>query len=177
MTAGVKYGTLDSSAAIAQAQDGTANAAAGAAFYRKGMSHAQMEKTAKDFEGVFLAQMLQPMFEGVTSDPEFGGGEAENQWRSVMLDEYGKSIAAGGGVGIAKQVMKVMLKAQEAAGGAHEATLPDTPTKTQAMRYLRQSMTPSSALAPSLALPGDSTEQAETGDSLGNPAAALSGLL
>jgi len=73
----------------------------------------QVRKTAEDFEAVFLAQMFKPMFEGIESDGPFGGGQAENMWRSLMVEEYGKSVARAGGIGIADAVMKEMLKLQE----------------------------------------------------------------
>lgn len=34
-------------------------------------------------------------------------------WRSMLIDQYGKEVAAKGGVGIADQVMKVLLQSQE----------------------------------------------------------------
>ncbi len=74
----------------------------------------KLRKTAQDFEGVFLAQMFKPMFDGLEAKPPFGGGPAENMWKSLMIDEFGKSIAKSGGIGISGDVMKEMLKLQEA---------------------------------------------------------------
>ena len=71
------------------------------------------EKTAQDFESFFVGQMLEYMWEGVEVDPMFGGGHAEEMWRSMLNQEYGKHIAKSGGVGIASQVMTSMLRAQE----------------------------------------------------------------
>lgn len=79
----------------------------------KGQSMDEMRKTAKDFEAVFLGQMLKPMFEGLGAEGPFGGGPAEDMWRSLMVDEYGKSIAQSGGIGIADQVLAQMIKLQE----------------------------------------------------------------
>ncbi|MBL4691838.1 MAG: rod-binding protein [Magnetovibrio sp.] len=73
----------------------------------------KIKETAEDFEAVFISQMLKPMFEGIKSDTMFGGGQAEDMWRSQMMDEYGKTIAKSGGIGIAKAVMGEMLKLQE----------------------------------------------------------------
>ena len=44
----------------------------------------------------------------------FGGGQAENVWRSMMLQQYGRAIADHGGIGIADMVSREMLKVQEA---------------------------------------------------------------
>lgn len=74
----------------------------------------KIRETAQDFEAVFLSQMIKPMFEGIETDGPFGGGQAEGMWRSLMVDEYGKSIAKNGGIGIADAVMSEMLKLQEA---------------------------------------------------------------
>lgn len=73
----------------------------------------KMRKTAEEFEAVFLSQMMQPMFAGTELEAPFGGGQAEDMYRSLMLDEYGKSIAKSGGIGIADQVMREMLRMQE----------------------------------------------------------------
>ncbi len=74
-----------------------------------------IEKSAKEFEGMFLAEMLSHMFSGIEVDPEFGGGHGEEMFRSMMVQEYGKQIAQGPGIGIAAKVKEVMIAAQERA--------------------------------------------------------------
>ena len=73
----------------------------------------KIDKAAEDFEAVFLSQMLESMFKGIKTDGPFGGGHAEEMMRSFMLQEYGKVMAANGGVGIADAVKREMLRAQE----------------------------------------------------------------
>lgn len=75
------------------------------------MAHAR--KVAQDFEAFYLGQMLQPMFQGLELEEPFGGGNAEEMWRSMQVDEYGKAIAKTGGVGIADMVLKEILRHQE----------------------------------------------------------------
>ena len=70
-------------------------------------------QAAEDFEAVFLSQMLQPMFEGLEADGLFGGGSAEQMYRGLLLQEYGKALAQRGGVGIANAVEQELLKLQE----------------------------------------------------------------
>ncbi|MBP5856973.1 rod-binding protein [Marivibrio halodurans] len=70
-------------------------------------------EAAVEFEAVFIAQMLKPMFEDLETNGLFGGGNAEEMNRSMMLDEYGKQIAKSGGIGLADQVMAEILKIQE----------------------------------------------------------------
>lgn len=74
---------------------------------------AKARATAEEFESFFISQMLQPMFENLSTDPPFGGGNSERIWRSLMLDQYGEMVAKKGGVGVADAVMREMLKNQE----------------------------------------------------------------
>jgi len=73
-----------------------------------------IDKKSKDFEGMFMSQMLQPMFEGMKVDPIFGGGHGEEVMRSFLVQEYGKAMSVGGHLGIAAAVKNAMIKAQEA---------------------------------------------------------------
>jgi Rod binding domain-containing protein len=72
-------------------------------------------RAAEEFEAVFLAQMLGHMFAGIDAGGPFGGGKAEETWRSMMIEEYGRVMAKAGGLGIADAVMAEMLRIQEAA--------------------------------------------------------------
>ncbi len=74
---------------------------------------AEARKVAVDFEAVFISQMLQPMFQNLSADKPFGGGSAEDVWRGMQADEYGKAIAKAGGVGIADAVFREIIKMQE----------------------------------------------------------------
>jgi len=88
--------------------------------------NARIDAAAKEFEAMFAAQMLQPMFDTVPVNGIFGGGNGEEIMRSFMLQEYGKMIAQKGLLGIAPQVKNEMLRAQENAKTRGAA--PDTPT-------------------------------------------------
>lgn len=72
----------------------------------------RMRETAEQFEASFLAQMLKPMFEGISTDGPFGGGEAEGQWRSFMIDEMAKQTVRSGGIGLADTVVAEMIRMQ-----------------------------------------------------------------
>lgn len=74
---------------------------------------ATAKKTAQAFEGVFLSQFLGQMFEGISTDGPFGGGAGEGMFRSLMIDEYAKQMAAQGGIGLAPTVTRELLKTQE----------------------------------------------------------------
>lgn len=78
-------------------------------------SKAKIHKAAGDFESMFLSEMLKPMFDQEETNPMFGGGQSEQIYRSMLVDEYGKQISKAGGIGIAKTVEKEMLAKQAAA--------------------------------------------------------------
>jgi len=69
---------------------------------------------AQDFEAVFLNSMFQHMFTGMDGDGPFGGNGATGVWRSLLTDEYAKSFAKSGGIGIADQVYRTLIAHQEA---------------------------------------------------------------
>ncbi len=70
-------------------------------------------KAAEEFEQTFLTTMLSSMFEGVKTSAPYGGGHAEQQFRSVLLGEYAKDMAKTGGIGIADAVYREILAIQE----------------------------------------------------------------
>ncbi len=72
-----------------------------------------MRKAARDFEAVFIGQMLQPMFAGIKTDGIFGGGHAEEIFRSMLVEEMGKTIASSGGIGVADAVYRELVSIQE----------------------------------------------------------------
>jgi len=74
----------------------------------------QIDEAAQDFESVFLSQMLEHMFDGIKPDDNFGGGESEEIYKSMMIEQYGKIMSRAGGIGVADYVKKEMLAVQEA---------------------------------------------------------------
>jgi flagellar protein FlgJ len=75
-------------------------------------TRAQAEAVAQQFERMFIAEMLQPMFAGMETDGPFGGGQGEEVFRPMLLDQYADAVAKGGGVGIADAVLKEILRLQ-----------------------------------------------------------------
>ena len=75
------------------------------------------KEAAKDFEAVFISEMMSHMFNGIDVDPMFGGGPGEEMFRSMMVNEYGKKMAnSGNGIGIATQLERAMLEMQQLEG-------------------------------------------------------------
>lgn len=93
---------------------GAENAAAAAAADK---SDAKIKEIAQSFESMFIAQMFEHMNEGVEPDPNFGGGQAEQMFKSLLNDQYAQELSKRGGVGIAPAVERFLkgtqLQAQE----------------------------------------------------------------
>jgi len=71
-------------------------------------------KVAQEFEASFLTTYIGQMFSGLDTDGVFGGGYGEKVYRDMMTEQYAKSTAASGGIGIADQVYSEILRMQEA---------------------------------------------------------------
>jgi peptidoglycan hydrolase FlgJ len=74
---------------------------------------AKIKASAEDFEAFFVTKAFEDMYGDLSSDPLFGGGEAENIFRSFLLQEYGKQVAKTGGIGVSDMVQKQLLQLQE----------------------------------------------------------------
>lgn len=74
---------------------------------------AKAKAAAQNFEAVFLNSMFQQMYTGIQGEGPFGGSGATGVWRSMLTDEYAKSFAKSGGIGIADQVYKTLIAQQE----------------------------------------------------------------
>ena len=74
---------------------------------------AAVRETAREFEAMLLSELLAPMFDGLETGGPFGGGQAEETWRGLMIEQYGAEIARSGGIGIADQLVRELLHVQE----------------------------------------------------------------
>jgi Rod binding domain-containing protein len=74
---------------------------------------ARTKVAAQKFEAVFLNSMFEQMTSGVSGEGPFGGSGATGVWRSFLTDEYAKSFAKAGGIGIADHVYKTLIAQQE----------------------------------------------------------------
>ncbi len=97
------------SATMINAQLQTAKALQG-----KSALNAKARGAAEDFEAVFLNSMFSQMFTAMDGEGPFGGGKEMGVWRSLLTDEYSKSFAKKGGIGIADHVYASLLAQQEA---------------------------------------------------------------
>ena len=103
--------TQDTTLALLQAGQGN-----GTDIAKKLQDSRTMEKisqSAEEFEAVFISEMMKPMFEGISTEAPFGGGKGEEVFRSMLLQEYGKTMAKTGSIGVADAVKRELIKAQE----------------------------------------------------------------
>ena len=73
---------------------------------------AKAKTQAKDFEAMFLNTMFSHMTAGIQSDGPFGNTPATGVWRSMITEEYSKSIAKSGGMGISNDVYRTLILQQ-----------------------------------------------------------------
>lgn len=90
---------------------------AGAAKTLGGVNEKAMN-AAQDFEAVFLNSMFSQMFTSIDGEGPFGGDQATGVWRSFLTDEYAKSFARKGGVGIASDVYRTLMMQQDIGNAA-----------------------------------------------------------
>jgi Rod binding domain-containing protein len=75
-------------------------------------------KTAQEFETMFLEHTLDRLFQSdATEGPLGDNGMGGDVYRTMLAKEYAGTIAKSGGVGIADQVYREILKMQESDHG------------------------------------------------------------
>ena len=79
------------------------------------IDHRAAREAAEELEGVFINTLIETMFSSVETDGPFGGGHSEEVFRSMMNEQYAKSIAQSGGIGLADNIYREILKLQEQA--------------------------------------------------------------
>ncbi|PWB58590.1 MAG: chemotaxis protein chel [Bradyrhizobiaceae bacterium] len=81
-----------------------------------GDAKARARAAAEDFESVFLGTMFSQMFTDTEGEGPMGAGAGTGIWRSFLTDEYAKSFARAGGIGLADHVARALIAEQEARG-------------------------------------------------------------
>ncbi|HLJ00280.1 MAG TPA: flagellar assembly peptidoglycan hydrolase FlgJ [Bradyrhizobium sp.] len=78
---------------------------------------AKAKSQAQDFEAVFLNSMFSEMTNGLKGEGPFGNTVGTGVWRSMLTEQYSKSFAQAGGVGIAKEVYRTLILQQASRAG------------------------------------------------------------
>ena len=75
-------------------------------------AQAKAKATATDFEAMFLNSMFSQMTSGLKGEGPFGDTVGTGVWRSMLTEQYSKSFAKAGGVGIASEVYRTLILQQ-----------------------------------------------------------------
>jgi peptidoglycan hydrolase FlgJ len=75
-------------------------------------AQAKSKATATDFEAMFLNSMFSQMTSGIKGEGPFGDTPGTGVWRSMLTEEYSKSFAKAGGVGISNDVYRTLIMQQ-----------------------------------------------------------------
>lgn len=94
---------------------------------RNGGSVDTLRAKAEELEGVFLNTLVSQMFSSIETRGAFGGGYAEETWRSMQAEHYAGMLAQNGGIGLADQIVAALLSHQEASPAS-----PPTPSRSGA---------------------------------------------
>ena len=78
---------------------------------------AKAQTQAQNFEGMFINSMFSEMTNGLKGEGPFGNTIGTGIWRSMQIEQYSKSFAQAGGVGIAKNVYRTLIMQQAKTAG------------------------------------------------------------
>ena len=81
------------------------------------------KKQSQDFEALFLNTMFSQMTSGVKGEGPYGDTTGTGVWRSMLTDEYARSFAKAGGVGISNDVFRTLIMQQAANAKAQEPSV------------------------------------------------------
>ena len=89
-------------------------------------AQAKAKATATDFEAMFINQMFSQMTNGLKGEGPFGDTPGTGVWRSMLTEQYSKSFAKAGGVGISNDVYRTLILQQAKQGQPRQLDLGGT---------------------------------------------------
>ena len=78
---------------------------------------AKAKAQAQDFEAMFLNSMFSQMTNGLKGEGPFGNTPGTGVWRSMLTEQYSKSFAKAGGVGLSNEVYRTLILQQAGRAG------------------------------------------------------------
>jgi peptidoglycan hydrolase FlgJ len=75
-------------------------------------AQARTKTTATNFEAMFLNSMFSEMTSGLKGDGPFGSTPGTSVWRGMLTEQYSKSFAKSGGIGISHEVFRDLILQQ-----------------------------------------------------------------
>ena len=85
-------------------------------------AQAKAQATATDFEAMFLNSMFAQMTTGLKGEGPFGDTIGTGVWRSMLTEQYSKTFARAGGVGITSEVYRTLIVQQAKTSSAQRAS-------------------------------------------------------
>jgi peptidoglycan hydrolase FlgJ len=82
-------------------------------------AQARTKTTATNFEATFLNSMFSEMTSGLKGEGPFGSTPGTGVWRGMLTEQYSKSFAKAGGIGISHEVYRSLIL-QQARGGSND---------------------------------------------------------
>jgi peptidoglycan hydrolase FlgJ len=79
-------------------------------------AQAKAKSTATDFEAMFLNSMFSQMTSGLKGEGPYGDTPGTGVWRSMLTEQYSKSFAKAGGIGISNDVYRTLIMQQASRG-------------------------------------------------------------
>ena len=73
---------------------------------------AKAQTQAQHFEGMFINSMFSEMTNGLKGEGPFGDTPGTGVWRSMLTEQYSKSFAKAGGIGISNDVYRTLTLQQ-----------------------------------------------------------------
>ena len=74
----------------------------------------EIRRTAERLETAFLTEMLKGAGIGALGGA-FGGGAGEEQFSSLLREQYAEEIVQAGGLGLSEQIMRTMMEKADVA--------------------------------------------------------------
>lgn len=71
---------------------------------------AKIEQACRDFESLFVQQMMKQMRQTVPQDGLFSGGNAEKMYASMLDGEISKTVSEQRGIGLAPALIRQLLE-------------------------------------------------------------------
>jgi flagellar protein FlgJ len=72
----------------------------------------KIKATAQDFEAMFVNSMFSQMTNTLKGDGPMGDTTGTGPWRSMLTEQYAKSFAKSGGIGISREVYRTLILQQ-----------------------------------------------------------------
>ncbi len=85
-------------------------------------AQAKAKTTATSFEAMFLNSMFSQMTSGLKGEGPFGDTPGTGVWRSMLTEQYSKSFAKAGGIGISKDVYRTLILQQAKSNSQTQGT-------------------------------------------------------